>query len=151
MTAQIVEQNLFGKDKMVEIVKSIGEAQKIQAQSGSSDLGKIISDVKNIIDGIKDLRGLQSPKTENPVNNSQYKQMTFNDEEQKKLPFGVIKFNDDAINNLIDNDLTIFINNLDDNLTLKDLKQKFPLFKELIKGEVKNYVNKIAKGEIEYR
>jgi len=142
---------------MPKIVKDLSEAKEKgligtpQSNAMSSDIGKIISDVKRIIDGIKELKSL-SPQPKAQQENNPLPQMNFNEtktEINNKIPVAVIKFNEEKFNEFLDNLLSN--PNLKAELTLGEIKDKWSLIKEMIKPELKNAINQIVKAEMEYR
>ena len=140
---------------MVKIVKNLNEATSLgllNNQSNSqSDIGKIINDVKDIINGIKELKTPQATQSPSP---QQPKQMDFNKDKtdiKKRIPVAVLKIDDKMLNDFIDN-LKVELNK--DNLkkmSVEDIINKWDILKEVIKPEIKTSIKKIAKAEIEFR
>lgn len=148
---------------MAEIVKNLGDAEKRgliggSGNSGGSDLGKIIADVKSIIDGVKDLRGFQKPKDEGSgltqMNNKNVAPRGNNQiQESTKTPLAVLKINDEELNKFLDADVKkIFDNdNINPETTLKDIVDKWDILKELLRPELKKAVGKIARADLEFK
>lgn len=140
---------------MPKVVKSLAEANEqgllnIPKAPTQSDLGKIISDIKGIVEGVQAIRNLAPKKEE--LKKEELAQMNFNSDKteiNKKLPVAVLKIDKEKINNFLDN---IFNNpNLKTELTIGEIKEKWSLIKELIKPELETAINQIVKAEIEYR
>jgi len=139
---------------MVEIVKSFDEAKNkglIGGQS-QSDIGKIVNDVKSIIEGIKDLRGIQKPTEQK----EETKKMDFNEvapKQNNKTPVAVLKINENEIDEFLNADFKKLFENPDINpeTTLKDISDKWDFLKGIIKPQIKTAIQKIAKAEIEFR
>jgi len=141
---------------MVEIVKNLGEAEKRgllgnsnSNQNSQNEIGKIVSDVKSIIDGIKELKGANSQvKTNQEINNIQPKET-----EPQKIPIAILKINEEKLNNFLSKDIKkIFENdNISPETTLKEIVDKWDFLKELLKSEIKKAISEIAKADLEFR
>jgi len=146
---------------MAEIVKDLGEAETkgfINPQKNQSDIGKIVSDVKSIIEGVKELRGVKPQ--ENLQSNSNLTQMENKNivpkghkEEPQKIPFAVLKIDEEEINNYLELDIKkIFDNeNVKPETTLKEIVEKWDFLKELLRPEIKKAVGKIARADLEFK
>ena len=152
---------------MVKIVKDLKEANEkglldIPKAPTQSDLGKIISDVKGIVEGVQALQGMMKPnkptenKTPSGLDNSGNKIATDminpapqTNNQNNKVPVGVLKINDEQLNLFLDGIFTE--NTLDEKMTIGEIKEKWEILKEMVKPTLKVAINKIAKAEIEFK
>ena len=145
---------------MVKIVKDLKEANEkglldIPKAPTQSDLGKIVSDIKGIVEGVTQLRGLMPNKNkpeENKVQEGGTTPMTdmINPvQNQNKVPVGVLKINEEQLNLFLDGIFTE--NTLDEKMTIGEIKEKWEILKEMVKPTLKVAINKIAKSEIEFK
>jgi len=144
---------------MPKIVKNISEANEkglldIPKAPTQSDLGKIVSDIKGIVEGVNQLKGLM-PNKNKPEEKTQEGKTTpmtdFNNapKVQNKIPVGVLKLDENQLNLFLDGIFTK--NTLDEKMTIGEIKEKWELLKEMVKPTLKTAINKIAKAEIEFK
>jgi hypothetical protein len=149
-------------------VKNLAEANSQgllgNSNSNQSDLGKIIADVKEIVNGISSLKGLQKQKTEQenpPTPQNQYRQMDFNSAvpkqnnlpqtESGKSPVAVLKIDEQKLNKFVDEEFIKLIEDVDDEMNFKQVKERWNIFKEVLKPEIKKIVSGLAKAHMEWK
>lgn len=145
---------------MAEIVRDLGEARSkgLTEIKPQTDIGKIISDIKDIISSIKELRGLQNqqPAPASAIPQPQPVPMTpqiQKKEEPSKIPVAVLKIDEDQLNSLFDVDIerTLKMFHIHPEMSIGELAKKWGFLKKAIKPEVEKAIRKIAKPEIEWR
>lgn len=152
---------------MAEIVKSLNDAVgkgyinnvNNQMPNQQSDIGKIIGDVKDIMNTFKELRGTQQQQQQqqqgqvqqNPNNNRM--DLTNVTPKSDKIPVAVLKVNQDELDKFLGADVQQLLNNpnINPDMTLRDIVDKWSLIKGIIRPEVETAIKKIAKAEIEFK
>jgi hypothetical protein len=141
---------------MPKIVKNLNEANEkglldIPKAPTQSDLGKIVADIKGIVEGVNQLRGLQQKKE--PEQAPSTTPMTdFNQaktEATNKVPIAVLKLDENKLTEFLDG--VFKENELDEKMTIGEIKEKWEFLKEMVKPTLKTAINKIAKAEIEFK
>ena len=144
---------------MVEIVKNLNEAREKglisttnQKDDGLNGIGKIINDVKVIMEKFADLKGVN--KTNNQeITQDEEKKNIMNNSIQNKIPIAVLEINDEEVNKLISEELekTLKSPYIKEDMTVKQLIHNLKNLRMILKPEIKKFIKRATKTRIEYK
>lgn len=146
--------------KMAIRVKSIEEAQKYlsggnpnTSSMSQNEVSKIVGDVKEIISGIKELKSLAPQQQPQPQAQTPQPEPKPANQEIRKTPIAKLNISDKELDDFLTADTKKLLDNpnIDKEMTLRQIVERWDFIKEAIKPEFKKAIEKIAKAEIEFK